>query len=150
MVNKMLGTSTNRDKFIELLLRIGIAAAFIYPAVEAFFYPNSWVGFLPIWIRDLPISDIILLHLFGISEIIIAVWILVGKRIFIPCILATTYLILIITLNWKFMDLLFRDFAILVIPIVLAINSYSMEKERIKSSQKIWANFKNTVWNKTI
>lgn len=52
----MLGTSTKRDKFIELLLRIGVAAAFIYPAVEAFFYPNSWVGFLPIWIRDLPIA----------------------------------------------------------------------------------------------
>lgn len=146
----MLGTFINRNKFIELLLRIGVAAAFIYPAVEAFFYPNSWVGFLPMWIRDLPISDIILLHLFGISEIVIAVWILVGKRIFIPCVLAATYLILIITLNWKFMDLLFRDFAILVIPIVLAINSYSLEKERIKSLQKIWVNFKDTVWNKTI
>lgn len=48
------------------------------------------------------------------------------------------------------MDLLFRDFAILVIPIVLAINSYSLEKERIKSLQKIWVNFKDTVWNKTI
>lgn len=146
----MLGTSTNRDAFIELLLRIGVAAAFIYPAVEAFFYPSSWVGFFPAWIRGLPINDIVLLHLFGISEIIIAVWILVGKRIFIPCILATTYLILIITLNWKFMDLLFRDFAILVIPIVLAINSFSLEKEHMKRVQKLWTNIKNTVWNKKI
>ena len=120
-----------RERVVEALLRIGVAIAFIYPAVEASFYPNSWVGFFPPWVRDLPVSIELLLHLFGASEIVIAVWILVGKRIFIPSVLATIYLFFIVLFNWKFMDLLFRDIAILVIPIVLAIQSYPLERESI-------------------
>lgn len=131
-----------RERVIEILLRIGVAIAFIYPAVEAFFYPNSWVGFFPPWVRDLPISDEILLHLFGASEIVIATWILIGKRIFIPSVLAAIYLTFIVALNWKFMDLLFRDIAILVIPIALAIASYPLEKKRIERVRELWANFR--------
>lgn len=131
-----------RARVVELLLRIGVAIAFIYPAVEASFYPNSWVGFFPPWVRDLPINDIILLHLFGASEVIIAVWILLGKRIFIPSVLAVIYLSFIVLFNWKFMDLLFRDIAILVIPIVLAIQSYPLEKDRIEKVRVWWVNFR--------
>lgn len=140
----------SRSKYIELILRIGIAVAFIYPAVEGFFYPNSWIGFLPIWIRDLPINEITLLHIFGISEIVIAIWILLGRRIFIPSILAIIYLVLIIVLNWKFIDLLFRDFAILAIPISLAINSYSLETGYMQYLQKLKINFRKISWNKTV
>lgn len=121
-----------RERVVEALLRIGVAIAFIYPAVEASFYPNSWVGFFPPWmVANLPFSKELLLHLFGASEVVIAVWILVGKRIFIPSILAVIYLSFIVLFNWKFMDLLFRDIAILVIPIVLAIQSYPLERTRI-------------------
>ena len=127
-----------RERVVEALLRIGVAIAFIYPAVEASFYPNSWVGFFPPWmVENLPFSKELLLHLFGASEIVIAVWILVGKRIFIPSMLAIAYLSSIVIFNWKFMDLLFRDIAILVIPIVLAIQSYPLERGRINEVLKL-------------
>ena len=144
MHNENNTQNITRERVIEILLRIGVAIAFIYPAVEAFFYPNSWVGFFPPWIRDLPVSTEILLHLFGASEIVIAGWILVGKRIFIPSVLAAIYLIFIVALNWKFMDLLFRDIAILVIPIVLALRSYPLEHDRIKSLVKLWKKYKKS------
>jgi hypothetical protein len=128
----MTHRTATRERVVEILLRIGVAIAFIYPAVEASFYPNSWVGFFPPWmVENLPFSKEFLLHLFGASEIVIAVWILVGKRIFIPSMLAIVYLSSIVILNWKFMDLLFRDIAILVIPTVLAIQSYPLERPRI-------------------
>lgn len=130
----------NQNKYVELLLRMGIAVAFIYPAVEAFFYPDSWIGFFPSWMLDLPISDTLLLHIFGASEVIIAFWILLGKKIFIPSLAAAMILIMIIAINWKFMDLMFRDLAILVIPVTLAINSYPLEKERIRNIIKFRRN----------
>ena len=113
-----------KQELIEILLRVGVAIAFIYPAVEATFYPNTWIGFFPLWMRNLPIDNILMLHIFGISEIIIALWILFGKRIFIPSILASGYLFFIILINWRFMDMLFRDIAIFAIPLSLAIISY--------------------------
>lgn len=128
-----------RERAVELLLRIGVAIAFIYPAVEAIFYPNSWVGFFPPWIRSLPLDTELLLHLFGLSEVVIAVWILVARRIFIPSVLAIIYLLFIVLFNWKFMDLLFRDIALLVIPIVLAIRSFPLEQESIKMIRAAWA-----------
>ncbi len=122
-----------KHEIVEILLRVGVAIAFIYPAVEASFYPDAWIGFFPLWMRDLPLDDKLMLHLFGASEIFIALWILIGKKIFIPSILASGYLMLIIVLNWKFMDLLFRDIAILAIPFSLAIMSYPWgEKEGVQ------------------
>lgn len=118
-----------KHEFVEILLRVGVAIAFVYPAVEASFYPDAWVGFFPLWMRDLSLDDTLMLHLFGASEILIALWILIGKKIFIPSILASGYLLLIIVLNWKFMDLLFRDIAILAIPFSLAIMNYPWNKK---------------------
>lgn len=107
-------------EFVMLLLKIGVAFAFIYPAVAAFLMPSSWIGFFPQFIVDFIPNEIILLSIFGISEILIAFWILVGRNIFIPSLLASTYLILIILLNINVFDILFRDVAILFMTLSLA------------------------------
>ena len=120
-----------RHEIVEILLRVGVAIAFVYPADEASFYPQAWIGVFPLWMRDLPIDDQLMLNLFGASEILIALWILIGKKIFIPSVLASGYLFSIIVLNWKFMDLLFRDIAILAIPLALAVMSYPWSKKEV-------------------
>jgi hypothetical protein len=119
---------------IELLLRIGVAFAFVYPAIAAYFDPFSWIGFFPILIRDLFPSDEILLHLFGLSEIVIAVWILIGKRIFIPSVLAALYLLAIVVLNISLLDVIFRDIPILLMAVALAIMHH--EKKTIEPLQQ--------------
>lgn len=119
-----------KHEIIEIVLRVGVAIAFVYPAVEASFYPDAWIGFFPLWMRDLPLDDKLMLHVFGASEILIALWILIGKKIFVPSILASGYLLMIIVLNWKFMDLLFRDIAILAIPLSLAVMNYPWGKNK--------------------
>lgn len=113
----------DRERLAEIILRAAIAIAFMYPAVDAFFNPSSWIGFFPIWMLGF-VPDAVLLHLFGASEIMIAIWLLFAKRIFIPSVLATLYLIGIVAFNWRFIDLLFRDVSILGISIALALTHY--------------------------
>lgn len=113
----------DKEVFAEILLRAAVAIAFMYPAVDAFFNPGSWIGFFPPWMLGI-VSDEILLHLFGASEIIIAMWLLFAKHIFIPSILSFVYLVAIVAFNWRFIDLLFRDVSILGISLALAVTHY--------------------------
>lgn len=112
------------DNIVHVLLRIGVAFAFIYPAVAAFFDPLAWIGFFPTFMRDIFPSDTLLLHLFGITEVIIGLWILVGRKIFIPSVLASIYLFLIVVLNLELLDIVFRDIPILLMAIALALIHY--------------------------
>jgi uncharacterized membrane protein YphA (DoxX/SURF4 family) len=112
---------TSKPQTIELLLRIGVAFSFIYPPISAFFNPYSWVGYIPQFAAVLPIETVALLHIFGIGELIIGAWILFGKKIFIPSILASVFLALIIGFNWTQMDVLFRDIPILLMALCLAL-----------------------------
>ena len=68
-------------------------------------------------------DDRLFLHLFGVSELLIAAWILFGKKILIPSLLAAAYLAGIVALNWRYSDLLFRDIAILGAALALALRS---------------------------
>lgn len=117
-----------KDEMVTLLLRIGVAFAFIYTAVAAYFNPLAWIGYFPVFLLDLFPNEILLLSLFGLSEIIIALWILSGKRIFIPSLLASLYLFLIVALNWAVLDVIFRDIPILLMAITLAIWSFPTTK----------------------
>ena len=117
-----------KDETVMLLLRIGVAFAFIYPAVAAYFNPVAWIGFFPVFISDFFSNEILMLTLFGLSEIMIALWILSGKRIFIPSVLASVYLFLIVALNWAILDVLFRDIPILLMAVALAIWSFPTTK----------------------
>ena len=107
-----------------LLLRIGVAFAFIYPAVSAYFEPLSWIGFFPDFLRDTVIDKMLLLQLFGLSEVVIALWILVGRNIFIPSVLAALYLFLIVTFNLNSLDIIFRDIPIMLMAVALAVLHY--------------------------
>jgi hypothetical protein len=110
-----------------IILRLGIAFAFVYPAIAAFFDPFSWLGYFPTFVRDIfPADEMILLHLFGATEIAIALWILIGKRVIVPCTIASAYLIAIIAFNLSQLDVIFRDISILAMTIALPL----LEKRR--------------------
>lgn len=97
----------------ELLLRIGVAFAFLYPPISALFDPFAWIGYFPPFLLDSAgSSELILLHVFGVFEIAIAVWILFGRRIWIPSFVATVLLIAIVVMNTAQFEVLFRDLSI--------------------------------------
>lgn len=108
------------ERTVMLLLRLGLAFAFIYPAVSAVFEPTSWIGFFPDFIREFVGNDTLLLHAFGSTESIIGFWLISGRALFTPSALASLYLIAIIFFNWAAMEIVFRDISILAMALTLA------------------------------
>ena len=105
----------------ELLLRIGVAFSFLFPPLAALSDPYSWIGYFPPFLTSLlPVPEMILLHTFGVIEVLLALWILFGRRIFIPSTIAVLLLLLIIAFNMPLFDTLFRDVSIALMAAALA------------------------------
>ena len=110
----------NREKVADWLLRIGVALTFLYPPLSAFADPYTWLGYVPHFARGF-VPDLVFLHSFGAIEVVIALWILSGKKIFWPSVLATLMLGAIVVFNSSDFQLLFRDVAIACMSAALAV-----------------------------
>ena len=110
-----------REWLAHVSLRIGAAFAFLYPPIAAVFDPVSWLGYFPHFIRALPIDSLVLLHGFGIIEVILALWILSGWRIRIPALVMTAMLLAIVAFNLAQIDIVFRDLSIAAVTLSLAL-----------------------------
>ena len=111
----------NRD-WANLTLRAGLAFAFLYPPINAIFNPTSWIGYFPLFIRGF-MPDMMLLHSLGVVEIIIALWLLSGWKIFWPSVAAAVMLLAIVFFDFSDFEVLFRDLSIASIAVALAIQS---------------------------
>ena len=105
---------------VVLLLRIGVAFAFLYAAIASFVEPQVWVGYLPAFMLNL-ISGSILLPAFSIVEIIVALWLLSGKALFYSGMISALMMAGIIVFNFGALDIDFRDITILFASIALMV-----------------------------
>jgi uncharacterized membrane protein YphA (DoxX/SURF4 family) len=105
----------------HLALRIGLAFSFLYPPIAALYDPISWASYFPTLLRALPIDTVVLLHLFGVLEVVLALWILSGWRIRIPSLIACALLLGIVGVNLNQLDVLFRDLSIAATALALAL-----------------------------
>ena len=112
--------------YSNLLLRIAVAFAFLYPAIEGILNPNAWVGFFPDFLAN-HFTVTTLMYGWGAFEIIIALWILSGKKIFIPSVIATLCLLAIVFFNFAALDTVFRDISLALVAAALAWQAYSQE-----------------------
>lgn len=119
----------NPNRTPALILRIGLAFAFLYPAINAVFDPSSWVGYIPVLARGF-IPDEVLLNAFGTVEAVIALWLLSGWRIFVPSLAALVILMAIVFFNVQEFPILFRDLAIAATALALAFMSASNNHEK--------------------
>lgn len=101
------------------ILRVAIAFAFLYPVVAAFITPDAWLGYFPPFLLGL-MPHTLLLGLWSVVEIVIAVWILLGKHIFIPSFAAAVLLCLIVLFNLPYMEIVFRDVSLALVALYLA------------------------------
>ncbi|MEX0652421.1 MAG: hypothetical protein WD153_03110 [Candidatus Paceibacterota bacterium] len=111
----------NREHVTDWVLRIGFSFAFLYPPISALANPYAWIGYFPLFVTNIFPDAILLLHIFGVLEIIIALWVLSGKHIVIPSAAGVLMLLGIIVFNFSQMDVLFRDVPILLIGIALIL-----------------------------
>lgn len=114
----------NSDKLTDWVLRGGLAFSFLFPAINAFFDPYSWIGYFPSFIKGF-VPDLVLLHSFGIVELIIALWILSGWKVFWPALAAFFLLLSITFFNFGDFQVVFRDISIASIALALIIKNRS-------------------------
>lgn len=117
------------SKSTDFLLRAGVAFSFLYPPLHALANPDSWIGYFPRFLTGY-VPDAVLLHTFGVLEVGIALWILFGKKIFLPSLAAAALLLGIVVLNTPQFEVLFRDLSIAAMALVLAL-MYAPSRERI-------------------
>ena len=108
-------------------LRAGVAFAFLYPPINALADPYAWIGYFPVFVKGY-VPDITLLYVFGVVEVILALWILSGWRIFWPSLAAGGMLLGIVAFNLPNFQVLFRDISIAAMSFALAMVSWSDEK----------------------
>ena len=113
----------NVERFAHVLLRLGVAFAFLYPPLNALADPDAWIGYFPAFVKGY-VPDLTLLYAFGVLEVVIALWILSGWRIFWPSIVAAGMLFGIVVFNMPNFQVLFRDLSIAAMAFSLAVKSY--------------------------
>lgn len=124
----------NLERVTNFILRSAVAFAFLYPPIDAIFDPYSWIGYLPHFIRGF-VPDLVLLHSFGVLEVIIALWILSGRKILLPSLLALAILVAIILLNLQDFQIIFRDIPIAMMSGILALNAFFYDSTSSNNAQ---------------
>lgn len=124
----------------HLLLRAGAAFALAYPAVNAWGDPNSWVGYFPpfvlAWGAAVGLSNIVILHIFGAVELLLALWLLSGWRIFWPAAISTILLVAIVICNFSQMQIVFRDLSVAAMTLALAITHMPRTRQGLPAEAK--------------
>ena len=116
----------DKEKIVFLLLRVGLAFVFIYAAISATINPINWIGYFPQFLRSV-IPDNLLLPPFSLAEVILGLWMLWGKKLFFPSLIATFATAGIIFFNLNQMDIVFRDVSIMLTGAALAVHSYDKD-----------------------
>ena len=111
---------SSRIQVVHLLLRISVAFAFLYPPITALIEPYTWLGYIPDLFR-LGTDGVVILHLFGIVEVLLALWILSGWRIVYPSLAAAAMLLAIVVFNPAEFPIVFRDISIALVALVLVL-----------------------------
>lgn len=104
------------------LLRIALAFAFLYPAYGMWANPNDWLGYIPVFVKNIGLSQSALLMLIAGLHLVIGLWVLSGWRIFLPSLIAAVFLGSVVYFNQHQLDVLFRDISLALVALALAFN----------------------------
>jgi uncharacterized membrane protein YphA (DoxX/SURF4 family) len=104
----------------KLILRLGLAAVFLYAAIGSLVSPNDWVGYLPHFATQI-LSPAVALGLFSAFELLLGLWLLSGKFVRYAAVLAGLTMVAIIVSDLHLFAITFRDIAIGAAAVALAV-----------------------------
>ncbi|MEK7212123.1 MAG: hypothetical protein AAB686_00405 [Patescibacteria group bacterium] len=111
---------------VSLLLRVGLAFVFIYAAVASLTAPENWIGYIPIFVKNiLGTYQFLFLKLFSVGEIILALWLLWGRYVKYAAIISFLLLAGMILFNLAVLDVVFRDVGLALTALALFVLSRS-------------------------
>lgn len=105
-------------KTASLLIRIGLAAVFVYAAIDAFIEPGAWISYVPMFSNSF-INTKLALDLLSVFQIFLAIWLIVGKYIKISALIAAAMLGGIMIFNIPTLLITFRDIGLVFAAIAL-------------------------------
>lgn len=108
------------SRIADLILRAGVAFAFLYPALNAVADPNAWIGYIPNFARGFA-DPALFLNLFGAVEVGLALWLISGWKVWLPSLGMAAILLGIVAFNIPEFQVLFRDLAIAAAAAALAL-----------------------------
>lgn len=100
------------------ILRIGLAAVFLYASISSLQHPLEWVGFLPNFLTK-TISATTLLKIFAVYELALAVWLLSGKLLKYSALICALTLAGIVVVNPSQLITTFRDIGLVFMAVAL-------------------------------
>ena len=101
----------NSTRLAKWFLRVGLAFVFVYASMEVYIHPDNFLKYVPkLVISTIPIN--VFLPIFGISEIVLAIWLLSGWKGQYPSLLSVLMIIGIVVFNIEHFQVLFRNVAI--------------------------------------
>lgn len=103
---------------VSLLLRIGLAAVFLYAAVEAFRQPIAWVSFVPDFTTKF-VAAKTSLDIISVIQIGLAAWLLTGKYLRLAAAVAIALFAGIVIFNLDSLYVTFRDFGLICMALAL-------------------------------
>jgi uncharacterized membrane protein YphA (DoxX/SURF4 family) len=113
----------NNPKLVLLLLRIGLAAVYLYAGTSSILYPNEWIGFLPHFISFF-VPAATALFCIALSQVVLSLWLISGFKTFYAAVLAAVMIFGIIIFNLNALIVTFRDISIFLTSVALAIGTY--------------------------
>lgn len=103
----------------KLLLRLGLAFVFLYVGISAFREPSAWIGFVPEYISQfIPADRFLQIH--SVADIILGLWLLSGRALFLGAALSALTLAGIVFFNFASLDIIFRDIGLFFAALALA------------------------------
>jgi hypothetical protein len=115
----MAKTPVLESKLPVYALQAGLAFVFLYAAYSSFVRPLDWIGYFPHYIRGF-IPDMLMLQVFSAGEILLALWLLSGWKVYLAAIFSVIALLGITFTNLAVLDITFRDVGLAAAALALA------------------------------
>ncbi|OGI68677.1 hypothetical protein A3A05_03260 [Candidatus Nomurabacteria bacterium RIFCSPLOWO2_01_FULL_41_12] len=101
------------QKWSQIVLRVGIGLVIIYFGLQQVSDPTGWITYLPLWIKDIPISEINFIYFNGWFELIFGTLLVLGFYTRIVSFFLSLHLLSIVyTVGYN--EIGVRDFGIFV------------------------------------
>jgi len=104
------------------LLRIALAFAFFYAAIQSIRVPEAWVDWIPRFVVALsPVSPMLMIDGISIAQIGLGLWLLYGRKLRVASGFAALFLFSVTVFNLRLMDIVFRDFSLGLAAVALMV-----------------------------
>ncbi|HEX5448102.1 MAG TPA: hypothetical protein VFW90_02790 [Candidatus Saccharimonadales bacterium] len=114
----MKNINLNNARYSRWLLQLGLAAVFLYAAINSIMHPANWTAYLPTFLGTAIPPDT-LVKIFAVYELVLTVWVLSGKYLKLAGLLYALTFAAILLINPHQFIVTFRDVGLLFMALAL-------------------------------